>query len=199
MTRDARAPFPFVGAGEAEYFEWAEVHVCFTRSPRPAQREPIAVGVPPPLRDSIDWNGPLLAVASAQGVGRYIRSAYSKKKPPVTRLTTQSRFTQASASADARFNADIERWLLEAHQVVPILLAYRRQDWEAGGTRLSSWHEESVREAAELLARLEKVAKGRLGAAGYLARGVAEEARRAGVAVPPGLVARFAVPGDDDD
>ena len=33
--------FPFVGAGEAQYLEWAERFVRFTREPSRAERKPI--------------------------------------------------------------------------------------------------------------------------------------------------------------
>ena len=60
----------------------------------------------------------------------------------------------------ARFNADIERWLQAAHEIVPIAVAYRGQDEEAGGTKLSDWHAASVAKVPELEKRLGKPKKG---------------------------------------
>lgn len=133
--------FAFIGAGDASYFEWAEVHVRFTRPPTDEERARIAAAVPPPIAD-LTWSGPLLSASSEQGVGRQIRAAYSGKK--LVGLTTTSRFSAAAPSAVQRFNDDIERWLRAAHDVVAVLVAYRRQDAEAGGTTLSSWHHSSV-------------------------------------------------------
>ncbi|MBS2012222.1 MAG: hypothetical protein JST00_05015 [Deltaproteobacteria bacterium] len=153
-------PFPFVGAGEASYFEWADLHVHFTRPPKPREREKIVAGVPPPLADSCDWSGAHLYAASEQGVGRVIEAAYAKPPKRPTKVTTTSRFKMASRARVARFNADIERWLAEAHAVVPVLVAYRRQDAEAGGTKLSAWHEASVGEVPAIVKALGKPAKG---------------------------------------
>jgi len=146
--------FPFVGAGIANYFEWAELAVYFARTPTKAEAAAIAKRVPPPLRDSIDWYGRLLRVASEQGVGRVIKSAYAKVPNKPTGLTTQSRFAIAPSSAYARFNADIDAWLIEANSKVPIVVAYRRQDFEAGGTELSDWHHESLPKLKRILEEL---------------------------------------------
>jgi hypothetical protein len=151
--------FPFVGAGEASYFEWAEVHVRFTRTPTPAERRRIAKDVPPPI-GNLKWDDALLSASSEQGVGRQIKAAYQSpaKKTAPTPLVMQNRFAQASPSADGRFNAHIEEWLLGAHAVVPVLVAYRRQDHEAGGTQLSDWHHASMHAVPAVLGALAKVA-----------------------------------------
>lgn len=146
-------PFPFIGAGEASYFEWADLHIYFTREPTPAERTKIAKTVPPPIGD-VAWKGRHLYLSSEQGVGRQIQAAYSKPPKQPTSLTTTSRFKIPDGPKLSRFNADTERWLLEAHGIVPILAAYRRQDWEAGGTTLSPWHHQSLPLAEAVLAQL---------------------------------------------
>jgi hypothetical protein len=146
--------FPFVGAGDASYFEWAEVSAYFSRAPTKAQAAAIAKRVPVPLRDSIDWYGRVLTVASEQGVGRVIKAAYAKSPSKPARLTTQGRFTIAPTSAYARFNADIDAWLIEAHATVPIVVAYRAEDSEAGGTVLSDWHRASVMALPDILRQI---------------------------------------------
>jgi hypothetical protein len=35
--------FPFFGAGDAAYFEWAEMHVLFNREPSAAERAAYAI------------------------------------------------------------------------------------------------------------------------------------------------------------
>lgn len=152
-TRPAPADrFPFIGAGDAGYFEWAELFVRFLTTPQPAVRKAIAERVPPPLRDTIEWDEAMLWVASDQGVGRYIKNAYGKKKGKgVAALTSLTKFSQAGVKADAMFNAHIEAWLRDSHRRCPILVAYRRQDWEAGGTELSDWHHSSIRHVQEAI------------------------------------------------
>jgi len=150
--------FPFVGAGDASYFEWAEVLVRFEREPTAAERRAITKDIPSPIGD-VTWTGPLLSAASEQGVGRLIRAAYAVPKKPPKGLVMQNRFAQAGPTADARFNAHIEAWLDAAHAVVPVLIAYRRQDLEAGGTRLSAWHQESMKKLPRVLEALAKHAQ----------------------------------------
>jgi hypothetical protein len=147
-------PFPFVGAGEASYFEWAEVHVWFARVPSTAERTRIADRVPLPIADSIEFTGFHLAVASSQSVGRLIEARYGRLAKLPKSLTTTSRFKQAGSARVKRFNAHIEDWLHEAHSIVPIVVAYRRPDLEAGGTVLSAWHEASLARALEIKKQL---------------------------------------------
>jgi hypothetical protein len=98
--------FPFVGAGDANYFEWAEMFVCFARAPKGPEAAAIAKRVPEPLRDTITWTGPLLWVASGQGVGRLIKAAYKKPPAAPSKLTTTSRFAIAPATAYTRFRKE---------------------------------------------------------------------------------------------
>lgn len=164
-------PFPFIGAGDASYFEWAEIHVYFTRDLKPAEKTKITKSVPPPI-DDVQWKGRHCWASSEQGVGRQIQAAYSKPRKQPTSLTTQSRFKMPDSGKLSAFNADTERWLLEAHDLVPILAVYRRQDWEAGGTRLSAWHTQSLPLARAVLKQL-KPAKG--DALEYMVRGIKSE------------------------
>ena len=46
---------------------------------------------------------------------------------------------------EAKFNAEIETWLLALHKKQPILFAARREDGEAGGTKLGAWHKASLK------------------------------------------------------
>jgi hypothetical protein len=177
--------FPFVGAGSANYFEFAEMFVHFTRSPKPAEAGAIAKRVPEPLRDTIEWHGPILWVASEQGVGRLIKAAYGTKTKP-SKLTQQSRFAMASPSAYRAFDADVDAWLEFVHTLVPVRLAYRRPDAEAGGTTLSAWHHESVAAIPNTLVELTKLAKNDDTAA-HLGLALVEEARIAKVRIDPKL------------
>jgi hypothetical protein len=58
-------------------------------------------------------------------------------------LVREARSTQRAQGAAARaetekLNADIERWLLQLHRKHAILFAARREDGEAGGTKLGA-------------------------------------------------------------
>lgn len=166
----AGIPFPFFGAGEAVYFEWADLHVRFVRAPKPAERSKLVKTVPPPI-DDVKWEGQHLYLSSEQGVGRHIQAAYSKPAKQPTSLTTTSRFKIPDGPKLSRFNADIERWLLEAHDIVPIAAAFRPQDWEAGGTRLSAWHTASLAHGPAILKSIGKPGK----TAEYMVRGIKAE------------------------
>lgn len=121
--------FPFIGAGDASYFEWAEVHVRFERTPTKSQRAAIGSDVPPPLRDEVLWDGPNLRVSSGQFAHLDMAQAYKADDGEQPELA--GRFPSAAPSPVDRFNEDIERWLIEAHDQVPIALAFRREDAES--------------------------------------------------------------------
>ncbi len=108
--------FPFFGAGAANYFEWAEVMVRFSRAPTVARKRALLSNLPKPLVDA-KWNGRTLSVSSGQKI--------NPKK--------------------VVFNTAIDEWLMSLHQSEPIVAVFRRQDFEAGGTTLSSWHVESLK------------------------------------------------------
>jgi hypothetical protein len=143
-------PFPFFGAGDATYFEWAEVHVLFAREPTDAERAEIDARVPPPLRDEdedgesggISWNGAYLHVGSGQFAHVEIAATYPADESDEEDLEGHIPF--AADSRVTRFNQDIEAWLRHAHERCPIVVAYRPEDGESGGTELSDWHEWSL-------------------------------------------------------
>ncbi len=181
--------FPFVGAGDASYFEWAEMFVAFEKPPAKAVAAAIVKRVPPPLRDTIEWNGRVLWVASEQGVGRTIAAAYGKQKQKATKLTTRSQFKVAPSSAYGRFNADIDAWLEFANEKSPILVAMRAEDEGAGGTVLSAWHHASVAAIPKVLAQL---ARDDDGSAAELGVRLVELAKAAGVKVSASIAKTLA-------
>jgi hypothetical protein len=88
---ESEYPFPFFGAGEATYFEWAEVNVRFVREPSADERAAIDRRVPPPLRPAEDeedevWRGPLLNAGSDQHTHMWIIEHY--RPTTVTRTTS---------------------------------------------------------------------------------------------------------------
>lgn len=166
MARKPKAPqswpFPFFGAGEASYFEWAEVHVLFEREPSKAEKRKIKEGLPKALSDSYDWEGPALMVASDQFAHVAIAEQFASKDDPDEdddddEYDEEGRWFFASSAAVSRFNQAIEAWLHHAHSVCPIVLAYRHEDCESGGTELSDWHAWSVRQLPEILERTKEI------------------------------------------
>src|SRR5688572_5173802 len=110
-------PFLFVGAGDASYYEWAEVHVIFEREPSDRERATINDLIPPPLFETTEWSGVHLMVACE------IDDEVADEDELIS-----------------RFNAAIEAWLIEAHSICPIVVAYRHAEEESGGTAVSAWH-----------------------------------------------------------
>ena len=139
-------PFPFIGAGDARYFEWAEVMVRFEKAPTKSSRAAIEAEMPSAFADA-SWNKDLLVASSAQFVQCDITAAYGPGRKPKRR----SRKHVASSAASTAFNTEIEQWLRAAHEVTPILVAFRRRDAEAGGTELSDWHAWSANQAATFM------------------------------------------------
>lgn len=180
----ASYPFPFFGAGDASYFEWAEVHVRFSRPPTRTEKAAIGKRVPPPLRDSIDWEGEQLMVASGQFAHIVISDAYAADPNDKSSADDDdedfdedgeygSRFFFAKTSQVTKFNEDIEAWLQFAHTKCPILCAFRHEDGESGGTKLSAWHKWSMKQLPPLLPRLEALMiENRDGCASYMLRGI---------------------------
>lgn len=159
MASKERFPFPFVGSGDASYFEWGEVFVQFTTTPTPAVQKKIAALVPPPLQTSRAWAGALFHAGSGQTLHRAIDKTYPAKRKTSGKKKSAAapdkRWFFADEEQVEAFNLDIVRWLLEAHALCPILVAYRAQDGESGGTRLDAWHKWSVKKVPELLPSFE--------------------------------------------
>jgi hypothetical protein len=192
-------PFPFFGAGEATYFEWAEVHVRFARPPTEAEREAIAARVPPPLRDSIDWDGAQLMVASDQMAHMHIAETYLDTGEEGEQETAddqededddedfddEGRFFFAESSQVHAFNQDTQDWLIFTHAACPVLCAFRHEDGESGGTELSPWHAWSVQQLPRLLPELAPLASPSSDShTAFMTRGVLEMGREAGVELP---------------
>jgi hypothetical protein len=174
--------FPFFGAGDATYFEWAEVHVLFARDPSTAEKKSIAAGVPAPLRDSITWKGRHLTVASGQQVHADISRAW-----PNGKLAREDGCIIAENGQVTRFNEAIDRWLQDAHRVVSIVAAFRHEDLESGGTPLSEWHRWSLKQLARLWTPLRQAIP--IASARTMLVGIARFAEAARLKVPKEIVA----------
>ncbi|MEV8632039.1 hypothetical protein AB0395_10315 [Streptosporangium sp. NPDC051023] len=181
-------PFPFFGAGEAGYYMWAEVHVRFAREPSSSQREVIVGTVPIPLRRAVDWcEGRQLTVASGLFLHGAVARTYPVAGQECDRIGDDG-WLHAAPSRIAALNADIKAWLALIHGQCPVLAAYRAQDPDGGGTRLSPWHDWSLTRVPGLLPELERLLE-QTGHAATMARGVMAMARRAGILPGLGAVA----------
>lgn len=149
--------FPFFGAGDARYYMWAEVHVRFEREPSSYQRSVIESGCPGPLQDTIDWDGGRqLMVASGLFLHGALARSYPARSGDEDYLGDDGWFYAASSRVE-RFNSAIEAWLAYANGHCPILVAFRGEDSDSGGTAFSRWHDWSVRELPRLMPALEPI------------------------------------------
>ena len=120
--------------------------VRFEKAPTKSSRAAIEAEMPSAFVDA-SWKKDLLVASSAQFVQCDITAAYGPGRKPKRR----SRKHLASSAASTAFNTEIEQWLRAAHEVTPILVAFRRRDAEAGGTELSDWHAWSAKQAATFM------------------------------------------------
>lgn len=172
-------PFPFFGQGDAEYYEWFEMFVWFASPVPKAKRAAIVKMAPKLCRLDAQWPSAELLWPSTgdQWIQMHLVDAYGtaaamKKMKKAMAQEEADREGDGDGDDDylddliaqgdesKRFNADIEKWLLALHARHPILFAARREDGEAGGTRLGVWHKaslkmypESVQPALEAIAK----------------------------------------------
>ncbi len=167
-------PFPFLGQGDAEYYEWFEMWVWFAEPLPKSARKALMKGAPRLCAMDAQWPDASLLWASTgdQWIQMHLVDEYGTK-------AAQKKMHAAMAKEDPddddlddmiamggetqKFNADIEKWLLALHAARPILFAARREDGEAGGTKLGAWHKQSVplfrERVVPILAKLRGVKK----------------------------------------
>lgn len=173
-------PFPFFGQGDAGYYEWFEMWIWF-REPVPASRRSALLSdAPAPCARDAQWPHAALLWASTgdQWIHQHLIEAYGTKERIVGMRAEherqesgdeldfeddedEERLVATLATVEVpKFNAHIEQWLRSMHAKVPIAFAVRRQDSEAGGTRLGPWHRDSVsRFAADVLPAFEALSR----------------------------------------
>jgi hypothetical protein len=163
-SKPARYPFPFVGAGLASYFEWGGLYVWFADPPPKAARAQLLKKIPEPFRHDAEWGGSVLHASSGdQFTNLHICSAYGKLGDPdddddhddLEGFGVGQPFPNAAQSK--AFEADINAWLHALHRKHPIAFVARREDSEAGGTKLDAWHRWSLTRFADvILPRIEE-------------------------------------------
>lgn len=150
----AKFPFPFLGEGAAGYFEWGEILVWFVEPVPVRARGAVKRAIPAPFRGSVTWQGPVLYAGNGdQFIQFHITQAYAGLAGEADDDDEDDddegfgdlRDIYASGAQLEQFERDIASWLLALHEVHPIAFVARREDSEAGGTRLGAWHRWSVR------------------------------------------------------
>lgn len=155
-------PFPFYGAGDAQYYEWAEVIVRFIKEPTKDQIKKITTLAPSPIKpEKEDFRGKMLIAGGGQFINMDIHEKYDGSATPKSAgedfgdKETTTMFYSSEKALKA-FNEHIEKWLLEIHTFCPIQFACRMEDGEAGGTELSDWHKKSIKWTKSLIKELTK-------------------------------------------
>jgi hypothetical protein len=175
--------FPFFGQGDAGYYEWFELWVWFVDPVAPKLRKRVLADAPRLCTLDAQCPHPTLLWASTgdQWIHQHLVEEYgtkAAKKRMAKAAAHHEAVLDGKAEDDdedylddllalggetAKFNTDIERWLIALHARQPILFVARRQDTEAGGTKLGAWHEWSVATYPErvqgALAALKKLGK----------------------------------------
>lgn len=152
-------PFPFFGAGEARYFEWGSMYVCFETAPPRSARAAIRAEIPAPFRRNVEWSGPVLYCGGGdQFINLHIYNAYAaladetQDDDDAYDDEFDGRWGPWPNDAQAKaFEADITAWLLKTHAKQPIAFAARGEDAEAGGTELDEWHAWSLTRFRDVL------------------------------------------------
>lgn len=132
-AKKSKIDFPFFGAGQASYFERLYMHIAFAETLTEANKKII-------LSKGFDfltphWEGKVLVLVS---------NSLAIKK------------------INKKFNKDLETWLTKIHSNNPILVVYRREDLEAGGTEFSDWHSQSFEKFDDIVAQLSKDKKSKV-------------------------------------
>lgn len=136
--------FPFLGEGEASYFEWGEILVCFVKPVPVRARAAVKRAIPAPFRGSVTWEGPLLYAGNGdQWINFHITQAYPGDDDDDDfddEGFGDLRDISPSKAQSASFERDIESWLQQLNSEHKLAFVARREDSEAGGTRLGKWH-----------------------------------------------------------
>lgn len=150
--KSAGYPFPFLGEGAAGYFEWGEILVCFVKPVPVKARAAVKRDIPEPFRGSVTWEGPILYAGNGdQWINFHITQAYPDEGDAEEDEDGfgDLRDVYPSKAQEARFEREINAWLLRLHAKHPIGFVARREDGEAGGTKLGKWHRWSAQRFVE--------------------------------------------------
>ena len=155
--------FAFFGAGDAQYFEWFEMFVWFAAPIPKAKRAAIVKLAPKLCQLDAQWPSDELLWASTgdQWIQQHLVGEYGSAKAKKRMADFQKKVDEdedgdpwggdsdemlAMGGEEKQFNQDIDAWLVKLNAIHPILFVARREDGEAGGTKLSAWHKASVKQ-----------------------------------------------------
>jgi hypothetical protein len=178
LKSKATPKFAFFGQGDASYFEWFEMWIWFAKPVAKPLQQKLVKMAPALCKLDAQWPASNLLWASTgdQWIHQHLITEYGTKARQATlgRILAHQEETgdpwdtgdedEEGAFAGSKelkqFNTDIETWLIAMNELQPILFAARREDGEAGGTKLGAWHKRSV-EAFQTTVRpaIEPVAK----------------------------------------
>lgn len=209
----ASFPVPFLGEGDAGYFEWAGLTLFFSRTVKPEERKRIEAIVPMPLAEHVGWsesNRVLDAGNDDQFIHLHVQSAYPKgnerargKSKAKTFRPTKSE--EASSKQLDHFEEETRAFVREAHEIVPLVMALRDEDFEGGGTEFGAWHHWSTNNLGPALSVLsDLVAKKPSGPLRSLVMSTdallpKKHAARKALAALAAKTAKFARDAEDDD
>ncbi len=163
-TPASKYPFPFLGAGLASYFEWGGLYVWFVDPPPKSARPKLLKKIPEPFRHDAEWGGHVLhATSGDQFINLHICSAYARLGDPdddsgdpddedyMDGLEFGVGQPFPNSAQMKAFEADLTTWLHALHRHHPIAFVARREDSEAGGTKLDAWHRWSLTRFTDLI------------------------------------------------
>jgi hypothetical protein len=134
--------------------------VWFEEPPPRAARAALKRAIPEPFRRAPEWGSFVLHAGSGdQFINLHICVAYGELgdpfEPDDDELAGGFGFGVGqpfpNLAQSRAFEADIRAWLLALHRERPIAFVARREDGEAGGTRLDAWHRWSLARFAEVV------------------------------------------------
>ena len=134
-NKNAEIPFPYFGAGHAEFFEWDEIVIRFTQAPGENLVQQMLTTAPQIIKLSFTE-------------GRFMSMVQTN---PADLDEAQYEGEEATIA----FNADIERWLQEVHGSCPVEYVYRTEIFDGGGIDISSWHKKSIEKLPTLFSTWE--------------------------------------------
>lgn len=161
-AKATRYPFPFLGAGLASYFEWGGLYVWFVDPPPKSARPNLLKKIPEPFRHDAEWGGHVLhATSGDQFINLHICTAYARLGDPDDRGDPDDEDYMdglefgvgqpfPNSAQMKAFEADLVTWLHALHRHHPIAFVARREDSEAGGTKLDAWHRWSLTRFADV-------------------------------------------------
>ncbi|MFH0926306.1 MAG: hypothetical protein V1872_11885 [bacterium] len=140
-TCEPNFPYLYIGHGTACARKNMECFVYFKDIVPPDCQKKIEKICPTPLASYFAWEENILHVGSDDGLLKHIISSYKGVGTPY--LGGAGKEVIPSSEQWQVFNEDIDCWVKEAHQLVPLVFVYKPIDIETG-TKTDDWHDWSL-------------------------------------------------------